>query len=245
MTDLTIFVPTRGRPENASLVQDAFNDTCTARTEVIFITSSDDPRIKDYEFIKRQGFVKKTLMASPQVRGMADPLNLGFNAWFQNPRTFPSFAVGFMGDDHMPRTRGWDTVYLETLTALSGRCKDRLKPGVGMVFGNDLLQGADLPTQIAMTTNIPGTLGRMVPKELAHLYTDAYWLELGTKLGKIKYLPEVIIEHMHPGAGKARVDAGYEYSGSSNLDKLDQATFEGVVKNVIIPDDIRILSRLI
>jgi hypothetical protein len=175
---------------------------------------------------------------------MADPLNMGFMKWMEDPRFFPSYAVGFMGDDHRPRTLGWDSEYIRALTTLSGRCSNRSKPGVGMVYGNDMLQGEALPTQVAMTTSIPATLGRMVPHELAHLYTDTYWKELGEKLGKITYLSGVVVEHMHPGAGKAVIDEGYEFSGSYAFDLAEKSIFQGIVQDVVIPQDVERLKRL-
>lgn len=244
MTDLTIFVPTRGRPLAAVAMQENFERTCQGRTEIIFILSSDDEYLPDYQASARLGILKKTLEVTPERRGMADPLNLGFRAWLDNPRTFPSYAVGFMGDDHRPRTEGWDLAYLKALQTLSGRCPNRSRPGVGMVYGNDLLQGENLPTQIAMTANIPAALGRMVPYELTHLYTDTYWLELGRTLNKITYLPEVVVEHMHPGAGKAVVDAGYEFSGNYAFDMAEKSIFEGVVKDLVIPADVKKIERL-
>lgn len=244
MTDLTIFVPTRGRPTAARELQECFNNTCRGNTEVIFILSEDDPMFTTYLDLKSMGRINKVISVLPTKVGMASPLNLGFQKWLANPRTFPSFAVGFMGDDHRPRTQGWDLEYVRGLTALSGRCRDRSKPGVGMVYGDDLLQGRDLPTQIAMTTNIPTILGRFVPDQLSHLYTDAYWLELGKLLGRITYLPDVVVEHMHPGNGKAAIDAGYEFSGSSSLDLSDKSIFEGIIKEVVIPEDIRKIKRL-
>jgi len=244
MTDLTIFVPTRGRPKAAKELQESFKETCRGNTEVIFILSDDDSQLTSYFDLHAMEKISKILVVSPECRGMAAPLNLGFEKWFNNPYTFPSYAVGFMGDDHRPRTEGWDQTYLETLTALSGRCRQRRKPGVGMVYGNDLLQGENLPTQIAMTTNIPATLGRMVPHQLTHLYTDTYWLEFGKALERISYLPDVVVEHMHPGAGKAAIDEGYEFSGSSVLDMTDWITFEGIVRNHVIPEDVQKIKRL-
>jgi hypothetical protein len=245
MSDLTMFVPTRGRPTAAVCLQEVFEDTCTGNTEVIFIISEDDSYCEDYLALGRLGILSKIILVSPRKRGMADPLNLGFRKWLDDPRVFPSYAVGFMGDDHRPRTQGWDTEYLRALTALSGRSRDRSKPGVGMVYGDDLLQGENLPTQVAMTCNIPTTLGRMVPDQLAHLYTDAYWLELGKALNKITYLPDVVVEHMHPGAGKANIDEGYAYSGSSSLDLSDKSLFEGIVCPLVITEDVKKIKRLI
>jgi hypothetical protein len=245
MTDLTIFVPTRGRVGRALEFQECFNDTARGNSEVIFVVSTDDEKYLEYLRARDAGkFARPIIEVSPVVRGMSDPLNRGFNAWMNNPRIFPSFAVGFMGDDHRPRTLGWDVAYLEALTEQAGRCRQRVTPGVGMVFGNDLLQGEAVPTQIAMTTNIPATLGRMVPNQLAHLYTDNYWLELGRGLGRLRYLSEVVIEHMHPGIGKAVIDAGYEFSGNYSLDMMDKDTFEGVVRNEILPRDIAKIKRL-
>ena len=123
------------------------------------------------------------------------------------------FAIGFMGDDHRPRTVGWDTAYLEALREL----------GSGIVYGNDLLQGERIPTQVAMTTDIVRELGFMAPPVLKHLYVDNFWRDLGTAAGCLRYLSNVVVEHMHPIAGKAPWDDGYArvnaptmYSGDAN-----------------------------
>ena len=50
----------------------------------------------------------------------------------------------------------------------------------------------------------------MVPPGMIHLYFDNFWLDFGRAMGKITYLPDVIIEHMHPAVGKAVLDAGYQ-----------------------------------
>lgn len=245
MPDLTMFVPTRGRPTAAAAMQEVFERTCKGRTSLIFIASTDDDYFPDYMAMSRLGVLQRVITVTPDRRGLVDPLNMGFKTWADDPRTFPSFAVGFMGDDHRPRTIGWDVKYVEELTRLAGRCPNRRSPGIGMVYGNDLLQGENLPTQVAMTSNIPVTLGRMVPWELAHLYTDTYWLHLGRMLGRISYLPDVVVEHMHPGAGKAHVDEGYAYSGSFALDLAEKGVFEGIVQNKVLPNDVEKLRNLI
>jgi hypothetical protein len=62
-----------------------------------------------------------------------------------------------MGDDHRPRTKGWDQAYLDALREL----------GTGIVYGDDLLQGEKLPTQCAMTADIVRALGHMAPPTCA------------------------------------------------------------------------------
>ncbi len=38
---------------------------------------------------------------------------------------------------------------------------------------------------------------------------DNYWRDLGTAAGCLTYLPDAIVEHLHPSAGKAALDEGY------------------------------------
>jgi hypothetical protein len=108
--------------------------------------------------------------------------------------------IGFMGDDHLPRTASWDGTICEALDELGS---------AGIVYGNDLFQGPNLPTAVFMHAEIVRTLGYMAPPCLRHMFLDNFWLELGRSAGTIRYLPDVIIEHMHPEAGKAPEDDNY------------------------------------
>jgi hypothetical protein len=123
-------------------------------------------------------------------------------------------AIAFMGDDHRPRTKGWDTAYLEALAA---------KPG--MVFGNDRIQGMELPTQIAMSASLVRALGHMAPPVLKHMYVDNYWLQLGVEADCITYLPDVTVEHLHPYAGTAEVDEGYLRVNAREVFDRDEKAF--------------------
>lgn len=110
--------------------------------------------------------------------------------------------LGFMGDDNVPRTDGWDATVVDTLEDL----------GTGLCYGDDLLQGEVLPTVPFLTSDIVRTLGYSTPPTLVHLYADNFWLELGRALDRIRYLPDVVIEHLHWSNGKASSDESYEES---------------------------------
>jgi hypothetical protein len=125
------------------------------------------------------------------------------------------YAVGFMGDDHLPRTVGWDTAYLEALRGM----------GTGFVYGNDLFQGEAIATQVAMTTDIPLALGYMCPPEFDHLCVDVVWQDWGKAIDKLEYLGEVVVEHMHYLAGKAKVDEGYGAVNNSTVSGHDIAAY--------------------
>lgn len=223
--DLTMYVPTKGRPDNAERLQEQFYRTARLTSRIVFIKSDNDQHLERYKNLD------ESILVSPVRPGFVNPLNLGYLA---DRRKVYSFAVGFMGDDHFPRTDGWDELFVNAL----------LQMKTGFVYGNDGLQGQDVPTQIAMTANIPLTLGYMTLPSLWHLYADKFWLDLGLAIDRIKYLPEVYLEHMHPAVGKANSDPGYEFSGAFALDRRDHAVYQDYLKNDLDADAKKLLSMM-
>jgi len=219
MAELVVIVPSRGRPEAARELMQTFKDTCTAETQLVIVIDDDDPRADEYPYGRSMrpntSMVEALNVAcwemqfhdNEKVVGEHARLRKSAAAEFNWPRrpTWPwaaergAFAVGFMGDDHRPRTKGWDQLYLDALREL----------GTGIVYGNDLLQGERLATQVAMTTDIVRALGFMAPPVLRHMYVDNYWIDLGRMAGCLRYLPDVVVEHMHPLAGKAEWTEGH------------------------------------
>lgn len=209
MADLVVLVPSRGRPDAARALAWAFRTTCTADTLLTFVVDEDDPTRADYELV---GTEQRCAVLFTPSHTMVEALNLAAG----HVAALDVFAVGFMGDDHMPRTRGWDSLYLEELRAL----------GTGIVYGDDLLQGEALPTQCAMTADIVRALGYMAPPDLHHMYVDNFWRDLGAAAGCIRYLPDVVVEHMHPVVGKAPVDDGYLRVNDRAVYDADQRAYE-------------------
>lgn len=195
---LYVLVPSRGRPESAARLQDAFKKLCTRPdTFLIFVLDSDDKTLKDYKG-------NHIILQPSERRGIVDPLN---RAWASllNPA-----KVGFMGDDHLPKTEGWDQKIFDELERL----------GTGFVYGNDLLMGERLPTACFMTGDIPKALGYMAPPQLKHLYVDDFWLRVGTFIESISYLPDVVIEHLHFSTGKSDLDQTYKDANHPEVDRL-------------------------
>ena len=212
MTALTILVPTRGRPANLARLQAAFVATCDEPTMLVALVDNDDPELPGYQALanrlREEPFFR--METGPRLR-LGPTLNEVAPKWAAR-----SDAVGFFGDDHLPRTAGWDGRYLAELQRL----------GTGLVYGNDLIQGQALPTQVAMTSDIVRATGYMVLPGAAHLWLDNAWLSLGQALDAITYLPDVIIEHLHPIAGRAPWDAGYAECNTDERSDTDRRHYE-------------------
>jgi hypothetical protein len=105
--------------------------------------------------------------------------------------------------------------------------------GIGIVYGDDLLQRDRLPTQCAVTADIVRVLGWMAPPTLTHLAVDDWWLRLGQQADCIRYLPAVVVEHMHPVAAKAAWDAGYARVNSPGMYQRDLRELDRLVRDAL------------
>ncbi|MFJ9633808.1 glycosyltransferase family A protein [Streptomyces sp. NPDC101175] len=198
--DLLVIIPTRGRPQAIPEIVEAWDDT-EATADLLFAVDTDDPQLAGY---KKHA---ATYKADDRVRftfGKRRRLVGTLNAQAVKAAKGYRF-LAFMGDDHRPRpaSQPWDE-----------RIRICLAGGPGIVYGNDLLQGEKMATAVAMTSDIVTTLGYICPPILVHLCADLVWVEWGKAMQRITYLPDMIIEHLHPAAQKAEMDSVYEECNS-------------------------------
>lgn len=212
-SDLLLIVTSRGRPESWIRLAGALNDTVAERIDVLLAVDYDDPRACDYEALGADLVFGERL-------GHIGSLNAHA---LDRCRVYP--IVGQMGDDHVPRTKGWDQRIRAALAT----------PGIA--YGNDLLQGANLPTSVFFSSEIIQATGKFAPEGLWHLYADNYWRDLGLGAGCLRYLPDVIIEHLHPIADKSEWDQTYVESNASEVDLKDAACWDAYQLEQL-PEDI-------
>ncbi len=206
-------VPSRGRPENAYRLAQAFIDT-GAETDLYFIIDNDDPKWSDY--VRHEDEKNyKCLPAKNDTGGCAKSLNDGA-VMLLDIIKFPLYDYFiFMGDDHLPRTQNWDQALVQAIGF-----------DTGFAYGNDLLQGANLPTAYAMSQNLVNDLRGMTFPGCFHLFFDNFVKQLGLDINCLRYLPDVIIEHLHPVAGKAEMDEGYERVNDPKWYEADLLTLQ-------------------
>jgi hypothetical protein len=198
--DLLIIVPTRGRPDGLRRLVDTIRATTAGDTQILACVDRDDA--SQYEPIEDVWYMIKERRRFVAVTNDAACL-------YANEFRY----VGVLGDDTFPRTEGWDAAVVAALDEL----------GTGLCYSNDLLKGEALPTVCFMTTDIVRALGFMAPPALVHMFADDFWLALGRAVDRIRYLPDVVIEHLHYSVGKAPSD--HVYMESESLMDPDRAAF--------------------
>ena len=205
MRNLVILVPSRNRPESIAELIKSLDETET-ESDLIVVIDSDEPQIEAYLELGCD-----VLMVEKNGKGMAKPLNFAANHFRDKYRHF-----AFLGDDHRPRTKNWDTIFINALDEL----------GIGLVYGDDLLQGQNLATAVAMSGEIVKELDGMVPQDMIHLYLDNFWMTLGKDLNALRYIPEVVLEHLHPIAGKAEWDDQYREVNAPDVYSADKQALD-------------------
>ena len=184
--------------------------TCRAETDVTWAFDDDDPLAA-----KSIAAVVASAGSFP-VSARTGPRQ-GLGAW-TNEVAVASMAgyraLASFGDDHVPVTPGWDKLLLEAIDGMGG---------TGIAYPNDQVRD-DVCEAWVQSSDIVRRLGWMCEPTLNHWWVDQVIHDLGDSAGCLKYLPDVLVPHKHPAAGKAQVDATYRDSGR-HID-ADRAAYE-------------------
>jgi hypothetical protein len=224
---MLVICPSRGRPDAASELQKTFLATRQdERSQLVFAIDSDDVALEDYAQHARG----LTIHVGPAAGSMNAALNGAAHALLHADHDVT--VVGFVGDDHRFRTAGWDV-------AIGSLLADH--PGVA--YGDDKNWGERLPTMWFLSRQVAGFFG-MGLKTLRHLYIDNYWLELAGAADCLTYLPDVVIEHMHPAYGKGEWDESYRRNNSPEMYGADGTEFARW-KSQRMPQDVALLRELL
>lgn len=195
--------PSRNRPQRAKETLASFLATrADPASRIVFVVDRDDETLAEYP----QDYIHTVEpgggMGAAIAAAVADKKLLG-----------DATVVGMVGDDNRWRTNGWDRVFLDWLVA---------HPGVA--YGDDLLQHERLPTSWWVSRPLVDAFG-LAGAGLRHFYMDNFWKSLASGAGVLRYFPEVVIEHLHPDAGKAPMDGIYQRAIDSHA-AADRERFE-------------------
>lgn len=196
------------------------NTTRALDTRLLIAVDRDDPLVEDYlrlpetNTARRFGYDIDRLLIrvlhGDETGDMVRAMNTAAKAFYDRPHAI----IGMVNDDMRFLTTGWDL-----------RVEDALhEPGIA--FGDDLFQRDRLVTSPFMSAVIPRALGWYCLPVCEHLFVDNAWTDLGKHLGVLRFLPDVVIEHLHPFAGKGTWDDGYERANNQGVIDRDRVAFE-------------------
>lgn len=221
MADLVVVTPSRGRPRQLNELVHAVGETTAGRVEVIGLVDDDDPQRAAYKAL-----FACDIWTGPR-RSLVAWTNFCAAILLDAPAGDRPRYLASLGDDHRPRTRDWDRMLIDAIEDLDGP---------GFAYGNDLFQGPRMPTSWVVSADVVDAVDWMMLPACEHLFVDAAVLALGRAAERIVYCPSVVIEHMHPIAGKADWDESYRASNARGRYAADEAAYQAWLRGGLDAD---------
>ena len=188
--DLLVIVPSRGRPRNIARLLNAAHETSKLAVHVHVCVDDDDPERAGYEELAAEAPPGDFFEFGPR-KGLAAWTN---EVAVRRAAEYP-FLASF-GDDHLPKTRDWDYYLARAIEDFGG---------TGFSYPWDGTR-EDIPEAVVMSSGIVAKLGWMCMPDLQHWYVDNVWADLGRGADCLRHCRAVVVDHVHPAAGKAPAD---------------------------------------
>jgi hypothetical protein len=220
--DLLIIVPSRGRPQNIARLLDAVHATRQLATHVHVAVDDDDPELSRYEFVVKKAGIDGDELQVGSRKGLAAWTN---DVAVRRAGEYPYLAS--FGDDHVPRTKGFDRALIRGIEDMGG---------TGFTYPWDGTR-EDIPEAVIMSSDIVQALGWMCLPSLNHYYVDNVWADLGRNAGCLRHLRAIAVDHVHPVTGAVPGDATYQ--ASSAKIQADQEAYNEWRSSGQMLDDIK------
>lgn len=230
---VVVVIPSRGRPARAYEALAAIRETAQmVSTRAVLVVDADDPAWRTYSLIGFPLYGPEVSMVTLVGEETGNLVRATNTVSMRIAREDPTAIIGNLGDDHVMRTPGWDKRIAEALAT----------PGIA--YGDDGIQHEELPTAPFISASIVLALGYYALPDVDHMYCDNAWRDVGVQTGTLRYLPDVVIEHVHPAVGKAEWDPGYIRVNAEDAIARDKARYESWREHAMTTDIGRVRDAL-
>jgi hypothetical protein len=214
MGKVGVLLPSRERAGRVGKCIQSFQDTIAFRGTTLFLLlDRDDPQLADYRRVLGHNhdnvvaLVGEPMRCCPKLSWGWEMLRHGNVLWW-----------GFVGDDVEFKTPWWDRRMVNEI-------REGMK-GWGIVYPKDEQNNERHPTHYLMSANIPENLGYFAYPGLLHLWVDAMVAELGRATGLLRYVSDVVWEHVHYANNKAPYDHRYDVANGKESWDTGKRIFE-------------------
>jgi len=162
-----------------------------------------DPQLEEYLAVTWP--TPWNVVVGPQLR-LAPTLNWAFEAYPDEP------FYALMADDVHPLTAGWN---------------EKLEEAAGssfLAYPDDGFHHQNLCPHHCIGGDLMRAVGWWALPDLIHSFLDTAWFEIGRITNRLKYLPDVLLEHRHPIFGKGEMDDTYAFGKDAFSE--DRMTFK-------------------
>ena len=191
---ISIIFPTRKRPQNVIRLVDSILSTADDANNLELCLYLDED---DTESVSAVANVAERI----STQALCGNLKIGSQMYNELYRIIDGEIIMFAADDIVFKTKGWDTIVTKKF--------DEYPDKILFVYGEDGYQHGRIGTHGFIHANWADTVGYVLPPQLASAYTDEWVTELDIRVNRNCYIPELVVEHLHPANGKAPNDSTY------------------------------------
>lgn len=193
---ISVLVPTRGRPHNMRRMVESGRATSIGPVEYVFYIDHDDPASAETaSALYDEGH------DVAWTQGERVVLSQMWNECFNIARV-NSDILQHSCDETIYRTPGWDRAVEEAFEEWPDR--------IGLVYGRDGIHDSNLATHGFITRQWVDAVGYFCPPYFSSDYNDLWLHQVAQGIGRLKFLPDVFTEHMHPAVGKGPLDQTHQ-----------------------------------
>ena len=237
LNKISILCPSRGRPNDLERLIKSVANTATesGRVEILVYVDDDDPEKFNYVM------AHKNLATDPAVGQL-----LNVDLLIDEPLTTPLLnniladrAQGnilmIANDDQVFVDKNWD-VRIDEEAA-------KFPDDIYCMWFDEGRYHEKICTFPILSRKWVDTLGYIEPFLFEHFNCDLWTWQIGQMIGRLNYIPDILVEHLHPDTGKSEADETTERNlkgGRPERDKTIFAKFEryrvldaSLLKNVI------------
>lgn len=203
-------IPTRQRVDGFAAAAQSVFDTSDAL--VVGVVDHNDPDLKRYLWMNSDRIM---VIEHPGSGNVNEAIEY---AWRQIE--FDQMMV--MGDDLRCRTRGWDSIIAKYFE------KDPM-----LLLGIYDVRVRKKLEHFAFTRQWAQTVGFVVPKHFEHFCADECVEKIATAAGKLRFVDEIRVEHLHPKYGKGKWDDVYMSKRNNGSNDRDRKRLDAMAPEIL------------
>ena len=197
MKTISFLCPTRGRPVLFKRMCEAIAEKSEnlSHVEVITYIDADDVESRDITFFG---------VCGEKIIGPHVPMSVANKTCLEKST---GDIIVLMNDDVVIRTQGWDTLLREAV--------NQFPDEVYLVYPNDLFKRNKLCTFPILSRRLCDVLVEPFSTQYQGNFIDTHLLDIFQRLKKsgfdrVRYLENIVFEHMHYRLGKGEFDGTYQ-----------------------------------
>ena len=226
MNAISILTPTRNRPNNCDRFIKSLYETTqyTGTLELLFYVDSDDPAKDIYKEIEERW--QNNFWRVEFVIG--EPMSVS-KSWNIIAKKSLGDIMIMGNDDLVYKTVRWDSKLMARLLELDNPYY--------LSWFNDGINGNRHCAFPIITREWYDTLGYFSPGIFNFGYNDTWVYDIAKRVGKLNYMDEILVEHLHFSVGKSNMDDTYARNRTQekgNLYRKDREIYERTSEDRII-----------